>query len=220
VNDKSSGDVMDISEPHVKIPLIVCAVTVVICWLITNGGRTATLVSAPSAVHATAVPSVDAASETQSQRIKELEKKVVLLQVHASRETNKWKAAEFDPADEGFQRIDSNVASFAVSIGNLQPYGDGSKLTVKIGNPSAATFSNAKLHVKYGPRYPEIENPKFAEKFAEVDSKVRTKEIALIKEIVGASWNPNQIILPGVKPDTLGYVQIRIETDFIHLNQN
>jgi hypothetical protein len=212
---------MDISEPHVKIPLIVSIVTIAICWLITNEGRRITPVSAPSAVDASPAPSANASAlETQSQRLKELEKKVVLLQVQSSRETNKWKAAEFDPADEGFQRIDSNVASFAVSIGNLQPYGDGSKLTVKIGNPAAAAFSNAKLHVKYGPRYPEIEDPKFAEKFVEVDSKVRTKEIALTKEIAGASWNPNQIILPGVRPDALGYVEIRIETDVIHLNQN
>jgi hypothetical protein len=133
---------------------------------------------------------------------------------------NKWKSAEFDPTDEGFHRIDSDVASFAVSIGNLQPYGDGSKLTVKIGNPSAATFSNSKLNVKYGPRYPDVDDPKFAEKFAEFESKVRTKEIVLTKNVAGGSWNPNQIILPGIKPDALGYVEISIQTGAIHLSQN
>ena len=168
---------MDIGAPYVKIPLIVGAVTIAICWLIANDARTITPASTPQGVDASA-PSIASASalEAQSQRIKDLEKKVVVLQVQASRETNKWKSAEFDPADEGFQRIDSNVASFAVSIGNLQPYGDGSRLTVKIGNPAAATFSNAKLNVKYGPRYPDFEDPQFAEKYAEVESKVRTKE--------------------------------------------
>jgi hypothetical protein len=212
---------MDISEPHIKIPLIIGAVTVAICWLITSEVRTVTPMSPPHVDVAPATPSADAAAlEAQTQRIQELEKKVLHLQLQASRETNKWKSAEFEPTDEGYQRIDSSVASFAVSIGNLQPYGDGSKLTVKIGNPSAATFSNGKLNVKYGPRYPELEDPKFAEKVAEIESKVRTKEIALTKNIAGGSWNPNQVILPGIKPDALGYVQISIQTDTIHLSQN
>ena len=206
---------MNISEPHVKIPLIIGATTVAVCWMIVSDIQTT---AAPIAAPPTS--SVASPIEPLRERIAGLETKVLRLEGQLGRYTSRWKTAEFDPTEDSFQRIDSDIASFAVSLANLQPYGDGSRITIKVGNPSAASFQNVKLNVKYGPRWPDISDPKFAEKYAEVEAQVRTKEITLTKKVAAGSWNPNPIVLPGLKPDVLGFVEIGIDPSAIFLTQN
>jgi hypothetical protein len=83
---------MDMSEPHTKIPLAISAATIAVCWLITHQSSTVTVASTPNTVIATEASSAEvAAIESQTQMIKELEKKVLHLQLQASREMNKWK---------------------------------------------------------------------------------------------------------------------------------
>lgn len=206
---------MDLSQPQVKIPLIIGACTVAACWMLVRD-----LESAPAAPPASQASADKQLHDYHADRINSLESKVMRLELNVNRQTNRYKAAEFDPSEETYQRIDSDVASFAVSLSNLQAYGDGSRITVKVGNPNAATFNNVKLNVKYGPRWPDSSDPKFSEKAAEVEKQVRSKEITLTKNIVAGSWNPNPIVLPGIKPEVLGFLEISIITDTVFLNQN
>jgi outer membrane murein-binding lipoprotein Lpp len=46
-----------------------------------------------------------------------------------------------DATAKGFERIDTDTGSFFISVEDVQPYLDGYKLRLKIGNPSSATFN-------------------------------------------------------------------------------
>lgn len=55
----------------------------------------------------------------------------------------------FSPMDEGFQRIDAGLHSFAVSVEDVVPYGDGVNVRLDLGNPSTASYSGLKLLLRY-----------------------------------------------------------------------
>lgn len=114
----------------------------------------------------------------------------------------------FTPTSDEFQRVDTTFGSFAVSIENVVAYGDGTKLTINVGNPSAATYDGAKLTIEYRRKF-DPENPK--------EELSRQKEHALLKPIKAGSWNPNTVILPGFKPDELLTITVRLTASQIRL---
>src|ERR1022692_3175117 len=49
-----------------------------------------------------------------------------------------WTTAEFDPTDSSYQRVDAKpgIGSFAISVQDVQPFGDGVRVKLNLGNPS------------------------------------------------------------------------------------
>lgn len=131
------------------------------------------------------------------------------------------KSAAFDPADSAFQRIDSvdGYGTFAVSVQDVRPFGDGVQVTLHLGNPWNVDYDDAKLTVKYGPRVPDLSAPKPAEAISEWKKSLKTKEHTVTQRLSGGSWNPVKVTLPNIKAEQFGFLEVSIETERIYLTR-
>ena len=55
-----------------------------------------------------------------------------------------------DYANKGYQRIDTDAGSFFIFVQDVQPFLNGYKLRLQIGNPSAADFNGFRLNLVWG----------------------------------------------------------------------
>jgi hypothetical protein len=170
----------------------------------------------------TETPSVAALARQiaeQKKEIDDLKKSVMKLQFENSIQEAKYQTVYFDPMIEGFQRIDANFGSFAVSLADVEAYGDGVRVKVSLGNLSAADFSGVKLALRYGRRQPNVTvgNENWASSYQAWDASLQSKEHAVVSRVEAGSWNPIPVILPGIEPKDFGFLEIRITTNTVHL---
>jgi hypothetical protein len=126
---------------------------------------------------------------------------------------NQYTSAEFDPSDSTFQRINSGVATFAVSVQDVSPFGDGVKLRLELGNLSAASIVGVTLHVTYGPRVPTGDG------FDAWYTNLKKKDAEILDTLVPGSGYPTTVVLPGIEPKNFGYVPVSVDTKTISLRK-
>lgn len=152
--------------------------------------------------------------DAQSGRIEELEKKVGQLENQVfflELSKNPFETASFDPAaDEGFQRIDTSVGTFAVSVEEVKAHADGVKVRLSVGNLTSATVSGATFKVKWGAR-------RGNENFVEWQKALGEKEQKVTEDLRPGTWNPVTLTLPGLPPDKFGYLELGMQTSQIRL---
>ncbi|MFZ5563807.1 MAG: DUF3251 domain-containing protein [Thermodesulfobacteriota bacterium] len=145
--------------------------------------------------------------EELEKKVKELETSVLLLELTK----NTYDIASFDPAaDEGFQRIDTSVGTFAVSVEEVKPQADGVKVRLNVGNLTSATVSGGTFTIKWGPRRGDSDYPEWQRNLSE-------KEQKFTDDLRPGTWNPVTLTLPGLPPDKFGYLQLGMKTSQIKL---
>jgi hypothetical protein len=100
----------------------------------------------------------------------------------------------------------------------VQPYLDGQKLQLRIGNPNLATYSGFKLKAKWGPRYPTATDT--PARWDQWKRSVREKEIESTADLKPGVWNTVEIVLAPAKPDELGYIELSMTTNKVMLYQD
>jgi hypothetical protein len=170
----------------------------------------------PSTTQAASPPQNDAlvtrvaALETQLQ---EVSKEAAKAAVGVYRLQSQYTSAEFDPSDSTFQRIDSGIATFAVSVQDVSQFGDGVKLKLNLGNLTAASIVGVTLHISYGPREPTGEG------YYDWFNNLKKKDAEILETLVPGSWNPTTVVLPGIEAKNFGYVGVSIDTKTISLRK-
>ena len=127
---------------------------------------------------------------------------------------SRHQEAEIDPSDPKFQRIDIDVGSFALSVADVTPFGDGVKVKMKLGNLTSASVSDVTLHLTYGPRLGESDD------FTAWSEKLKSKDAAILTTLLPGSWNPVSVVLPGIEPKNFGYISISMDATTIALRKN
>lgn len=124
-------------------------------------------------------------------------------------------------AAEGYGRIDANVGSFAVKIEGIEPYGDGVRVQLQIGNLSSATFNGGALDVSWGPRSPAFEggDTTYWRRFYAWRGALSTDTIRFTDRLRPGAWNDVGIVLPATRSDEFGYLTVGISTDQISLGR-
>lgn len=134
---------------------------------------------------------VDALAE----RVQELEKKRARDEVDASLETR----AVLQPESQGYQVIRTTVGALLVSIEDIEPYADGSRVTLEFGNASSATLMGVKATMLWQARLGE-----------ELQTQpVRSREVDFLKPLLAGRWTRVRVTLEEVPPDRLSYVAFR-----------
>lgn len=125
-----------------------------------------------------------------------------------------YKTVELDPASpRKYQRIDSDTGSFLISVEEAEPYLDGYKVQLEIGNPSSASYSGFSVTVRWGKKY---DWDKFdAASHEKWEKSIREKEISFTNSLVPGMWNRVELILTPTKADELGFLEVSIKTDTI-----
>lgn len=118
------------------------------------------------------------------------------------------------PSSRDFQRLDTNLGSFLVSIKDVSPYLNGYKIILNIGNPSAADFADATIHLKWGKPY----NAKLSMDVWE--NSLRSQDTKLTTNLSSATWNTVEIILAPASPDELQYLRLSMDTPSVILRKD
>jgi hypothetical protein len=145
--------------------------------------------------------------------VSELSRKANRALIRISSLENRYVEAEFDPSEPTFQRIDSSTVSFAVSLVDVAPFGDGVKVTLNLGNLSSAAVSGVTLHISYGPRTPTDD------KYLTWVDNLKKKDADITETLEPGSWNPTKVALPGIDSRTFGYLSVSIDAKSISLRK-
>jgi len=158
-----------------------------------------------------------------SDRLAALEKKVSALEGSVSfskylinQKQNKYETIQLDPSSRTFQRIDGDVSTFLVLVDDVSPYLNGYRIKLKIGNPSDAQFSNAKLKVRWARSY-DFSNYS-AESYKQWESSIQEKEVPLNDNLVAGSWNSVTVDLVPCAANEMGFLELSITTPSVILH--
>jgi uncharacterized protein YoxC len=151
--------------------------------------------------------------ESLNQKVSELETKVFVQEMSK----DQFKSATFDPSDRGFERLDTSVGTFAVSIQGITAHADGVRVRLHVGNLTTATVIGGKFKVKWGTRMPKAEGKGWAASYTGWQKSLNEKEINFLEELRPGTWNNVTLILPGLPPDKFGYLELQMESSQIKL---
>lgn len=124
------------------------------------------------------------------------------------------RPALIDPSDgDGYSSMGTSIGALLVTFQSIEPIGDGSRVTILVGNPHAATLNGLNLNVAYGNR--QGDQPEQAW----LDGLKHTKKEA-IQTFPSNSWTRVSFSLPGLKPDEVGHIRIHGEVGRLSLTLN
>jgi hypothetical protein len=164
------------------------------------------------------------ADTTNSERVKKLETEQVQLKakvdkldsemmgLHMALDSvkNQNSSAVFDPSSKGYQRVDTSSGSFLVSLKDIQPYADGYRLKLSIGNPSSAEYSGFSLTAKWHKSFEKMTSEDWQKEQPE-------KTFTYTEKLFPGSWNTVSLILSPAQKEELGYIEISMSTDQVML---
>lgn len=108
--------------------------------------------------------------------------------------------AYLTPGSQGFSAIKSNLGILTISMENVVAYANGSRITLSVGNPMAASLEGMKAKVEWG----KVDNANIA-----IDASVRSKNVQFAESFRSGSWTKTDVILEGILPADLGFVRVR-----------
>ncbi len=107
--------------------------------------------------------------------------------------------AYLTPGSEGYQIVLSDLGKLTVSLEDVQPYANGSRIRLQIGNLTNATINGAKTRLEWG----SVDARGFT-----VDSTTRSREVKFDRPLRPGRWNIISVVLDAVPPAQLGFVRI------------
>lgn len=102
-------------------------------------------------------------------------------------------------ANGGYQVVKSNVGVLAVSLENIQPYANGSKIIMSFGNLTSAKITGVSAKIEWGP---------VDDKGMPIDSPNRSRRIKLSEEMLSGRWTFTSAVLEGIQPADVGFVRL------------
>ena len=116
------------------------------------------------------------------------------------------KTAVITPTQKGF----SNMGEFLVAVKKVEPYLDGYKIYLLIGNPTNVTYEGFNLKVKHG-RETDFKNYRLWKK------SLKEKNISFVEKLLPGYWNEIELILAPAKPEEIKHIKISIATEEVFL---
>jgi hypothetical protein len=111
--------------------------------------------------------------------------------------------------DGGYSIVPSSFGNLTAQMTNVDSQGSGSRVSLRIGNPSGATLSNVKIYASWG---------KLDEKGSPIRPAISESEFRLSKDIPAGTWTNHTVVIDGIKPADLGYLHIStLSSDSIKL---
>ncbi len=110
------------------------------------------------------------------------------------------KMAYLTPGSDGYNTIETTLGVLTVSLENIKPYANGSKITLNFGNVTSATLSDVKATLEWGA---------VDDKGLPVAEGVHARDVAFKKPFTQGAWTKAEVVLEGVPPVELGYVRVK-----------
>ena len=137
--------------------------------------------------------------ESTQKQVIDLEKIVEEIRekdLHESLET----IAFLTPGSGKYSIIKFDLGVLTVSIVNVVPYANGTKLTLRFGNTLASTINGLKCKIEYG---------KVDDKGVVLNETAKSKEVTFKEPLHPGRWTNVTVVLDGMPPAELGFVSVR-----------
>lgn len=108
--------------------------------------------------------------------------------------------AYLTPGSDGYSIVRSDLGVLTVSLDNIQPYANGSKVTLRFGNLMAGTINGLKAKLQWG---------SLDKKGMPIDESVKSREVKFNEALRSGSWTRADVVLEGIPPTELGFVRVR-----------
>lgn len=146
-------------------------------------------------------------------KLAELEKRLDALEnrnAELSVEVNQYRSALLDCGKPGYRRLDTNIGTLLVTCEDVQPFLDGFKLKLHLGNPSLLRYSGFEVHAKWMENmWDEVLEPE----------AVKSRTVSLPDELLPGTWSTVSIVIEPATAKELANLQVSIETDKLSLRR-
>ncbi|RYY03980.1 MAG: DUF3251 domain-containing protein [Gammaproteobacteria bacterium] len=113
---------------------------------------------------------------------------------------NMDKLAYLTPGQTGYSTIRFDLGVLTVSLEDIKPYANGSKITLNFGNTLSSSINGLKGTFEWG---------KVDEKGSPIDNLAKTKDITFSETLIGGSWTRVSVVLDGIPPTEFGFLRLK-----------
>jgi hypothetical protein len=125
----------------------------------------------------------------------------------------KW--ALLDPTTKSYQRIDTSLGSLLISVKSVQPYLDGYKVTLLIGNPYAMDFNGFGVSCKWSASY--VYTNGVVANVDEVQKSEKSKNLEQIEVLRSGCWNSVELTISPATADEMKMLRISLNPSIVSL---
>lgn len=110
------------------------------------------------------------------------------------------RVAYLNPGNEGYSVVRFDLGVLTVSLADVTPYANGTKVQLQFGNPLSSKINGLKAKVEYGHT---------DEKGVPDNANAKSKDVTFNEALRPGAWTTVSVVLDGVKPSDLGFVRIK-----------
>lgn len=108
--------------------------------------------------------------------------------------------AYLTPGNDGYSVVRMDLGQITVQLENVQPYANGTQVTLRIGNPLSATIQRLSMSLEWGSLLADGSPD---------NANARDKSVTFSEDLPAGSWSRLRVVLEGTPPDAFGFVRIR-----------
>jgi hypothetical protein len=108
--------------------------------------------------------------------------------------------AYLTPGNDGYTVIQADLGRMTVQLVDVQPYANGSRVTLRFGNMTSAIIHGAKATLEWG----AVDNRGSAN-----NETAKSREVKFTETLRAGAWTSVRVVLEGVAPTELGFVRVR-----------
>lgn len=156
------------------------------------------------------VSKMDAEIKQHQEKILQLESELSQLKAatDSDRESYKWdklindagRIAYLTPGSSGYALVQTNIGDLAVTLADVKPYANGTKVTLLIGNILSATITGLKATIDWG---------KVDESGSPINEQTKSKEVKFKESIRAGAWTRVSVVLDGVSASDFGFIRVK-----------
>ncbi|WP_417744585.1 hypothetical protein [Rosistilla oblonga] len=128
------------------------------------------------------------------------------------------KTAVLDLATRNYVCVDVEQGTLLVSCQDAEPYLDGVRLRLHIGNPMAVDFSEYAVKLRWGNRFKGAYDDTAS--YVKWHDSLEEKSFSQTGTLKFAAWNVCTIVLPDTNPEDLGFLEAEVDVNTVSLSRN
>lgn len=113
---------------------------------------------------------------------------------------NPYKTAYLTPGTDNYDIIDAGIGRLTISLDNVQPFANGSKVTLKIGNPTSATIDGVEADLEWG----TVDKTGIP-----VNDTAKVKHVTFNEVLRAGAWTNVSCVLENTLPTELGFIRVK-----------
>lgn len=110
------------------------------------------------------------------------------------------RAAFLQPGDTGYATVRYDLGVLTIELADVRSYANGSKVSLRFGNPLASTVNGLKTKIEWGHMdengYPD-------------NASAKSKDFTFTESLGSGAWTTIPVVLEGVPPSELGFVRVK-----------